>query len=498
MSMLQYINKWILAKRQKNTNEQSQKKASQASGPLTLQSVQEQFKDCSDLTHHTLPELKADLLFFGHQLDAQAYERDVLRPLMNIRAEELDSLLHRSQYIPASDLVDTVHKILNGFVALFVPQGIYLINAYGPEKRSIEQSQSESAISGPHDAFNESLGTNLGLIRSKMKTNRLKILEYTAGEISKTKICVLYIDGLANMDNVREMEGRIKDIEFSALYDGTMLTQLIDDYPNALFPLFQTSERIDIAISKLNEGKLIVIEEHSPSVIIAPTSFFEFFTTPDDYYNRWVVGSALRLLRYLAFIITICLTPLYVAITTYHYEMIPENLLISLTESRSRVPFPPMIEALLMETTIEMLREAGARLPTKIGQTIGIVGGIVIGTAAVQAGFTSNILIISVAMSAIASFVMPSYIMSGSLRLIRFGLIILSGMLGNFGFCAGITLLIIHLSKLTSLGAPYTIPAAPLKLYDWLDIFIRGPFWALYKRPAQARAKDQYLNKMKK
>ncbi|MBU5671213.1 spore germination protein [Paenibacillus brevis] len=496
--MLQFISKWVQAKNKKSGRSGNPQSSPQASGPVTLQNIQDQFKDCSDLTHYTLPELQADLLFFDHQLDPHAYERDVLRPLLNITKDELEQLLRRSQFVAAKDVVNTVHGILNGYVALFLPQGVYLVDAYGPEKRSIEQSESESTINGPHDAFNESLGTNLGLIRSRLKSNRLKVLQYTAGEISKTKICVLYIDGIANMEYVQEIENRIKAIEFSSLYDGTMLTQLIDDFPNALFPLFQTSERTDIAVSKLNEGKLVVIEEHSPSVIIAPSSFFEFFTTPDDYYNRWVVGSALRLLRYLAFLITICLTPLYVGITTYHYEMIPENLLISLTESRSRVPFPPIIEALLMEGTIEMLREAGARLPTKIGQTIGIVGGIVIGTAAVQAGFTSNILIISVAMSAIASFVIPSYIMSGSLRLIRFGLLILSGMLGNFGFCAGIALIIIHLAKLTSLGAPYTIPAAPVKPRDWIDIFIRGPFWALNRRPAQSRSPNTKQNKMKK
>ncbi|WP_410771697.1 spore germination protein [Fontibacillus sp. BL9] len=470
----------------------------QVSGPLTLDTVLREFRECGDLTKYSIPVLRAELLFFEHQIDMQTYERVVLRPLQNIRSEELDDLLRQSQFEPAVDAAGTVQGILNGEVALFVPQGVYLIDAYGPEKRSIEQSQTESAITGPHDAFNETLETNLSLIRQKFKSNRLKVSQFRVGELTKTKVCLLYIDGLASMDYVEEMASRIQAIEFSSLYDGTMLTQLIDDFPNSLFPLFQTSERPDIAVSKLNEGKIIVIADQSPSAIIAPSSFFEFFTTPDDYYNRWAVGSALRLLRYLAFIITISLTSLYVAITTYHYEMIPENLLVSLTESRSRVPFPPIIEALLMETTIEMLREAGARLPTKIGQTIGIVGGIVIGTAAVEAGFTSNILIISVAMSAIASFVVPSYIMSGSIRLIRFGLIILSGMLGNFGFVAGVALMIIHLSKLTSLGTPYTIPAAPIKPVDWKDIFIRGPFWSFHQRPTQSASPNKNPNKMKK
>ncbi|RCX20582.1 GerA spore germination protein [Fontibacillus phaseoli] len=482
----------------KKQQEQNSQGTPQVSGPLTLETILQEFKDCFDLDQYTIPTLQANLLFFSHQIDKPTYERLVLGPLQNIRKEELDDLLQQSQFIHASDAVQAVQGILQGAVALFVEQGVFLIDTYGPDKRNIEKSESESAITGPHDAFIETLETNISLIRRKIKSNRLKILKFRVGELTKTEVCVLYVDGLANMEYVDQMSERIKSIEFSSLYDGTILTQLIDDFPNALFPLFQTSERPDIAVSKLNEGKVVVIADQSPSVIIAPSSFFEFFTTPDDYYNRWAVGTALRLLRYMAFIITISFTSLYVSITTYHYEMIPENLLISLTESRSRVPFPPIIEALLMETTIEMLREAGARLPTKIGQTIGIVGGIVIGTAAVEAGFTSNILIISVAMSAIASFVIPSYTMSGSIRLIRFGLIILSGMLGNFGFVAGIALLIIHLSKLTSLGAPYTIPAAPLKPVDWKDIFIRGPFWSFHQRPTQARSSNQDPNKMKK
>ncbi|WP_435922244.1 spore germination protein [Paenibacillus sp. DYY-L-2] len=470
----------------------------QVTGPLTLETILEEFKDCNDLTRLSLPLLQADLVYFSHLINNDIYERDVLNPLRNIKSEELGDLLKESQFSEPPDAKDTVNGILDGKAALFAPQGVFLIDVYGPEKRSIEQSQSESAITGPHDAFIESIDTNLSLMRRKVKSNRLKVREFKVGEITKTKVYLLYIEGIADKEFADRMAERIQSIEFSGVYDGLMLTQMIDDFPNAMFPLFQTSERPDISISKLVEGKIIVMADQSPSVIIAPSSFFEFFTTPDDYYNRWVVGSALRLLRYLAFIITITLTPLYVAITTYHYELIPENMLSSLTESRSRVPFPPIIEALLMETTIEMLREAGARLPTKIGQTIGIVGGIVIGTAAVDAGFTSNILIISVAMSAIASFVVPSYVMSGSIRLIRFGFIILSGMLGNFGLISGIGLLIIHLSKLTSLGAPYTLPAAPTKPVDWKDIFVRGPFWSFHSRPTQASSKNKNPNKMKK
>ncbi|MFD1175085.1 spore germination protein [Paenibacillus puldeungensis] len=466
--------------------------------PLSLGTILHEFHDCTDLSRRSLPLLQADLIYFDHLIDKVSFERDVLRPMESITAEKLNYVLLQSNFRKVEDAKAVVRGILEGFVAVFVPQGVYMVLAFGPEARPIESSQTESVIIGPHDAFVESLNTNLSIIRRKIKSNRLKVLHFEIGEVFKTSVSVLYIDGLANSEFVNCMTERIRNIEYSGIFDGAMLVQMIDDYPNSLFPLFLTSERPDMILSKLGEGKVITILDQSPSVIVGPISFFEFFTSPDDYYNRWAVGTFLRLLRYFAFFITISLTSLYVSVTTYHYEMIPQNLLASLTESRSHVPFPPIFEALLMEATIELLREAGARLPSKIGQTIGIVGGIVIGTAAVEAGFTSNILIISVAMSAIASFVIPSYTMSGSIRLIRFGLILLSGMLGNFGFAAGISLIIIHMSKLTSLGAPYTIPASPVKPSDWKDIFIRGPFWMLKQRPTQSKTPNRNYNKMKK
>lgn len=416
----------------------------QAPGPLSLANVMGEFRGCSDLTRRSLPSLKAELIYFSHLIDKNIFKRDVLGPLENIRQEELGALLRQSQFNEAKDAASVVNGICAGDAALFVPQGVYLVHVYGPETRAIETSQTESVIIGPHDAFNESLDTNLSIIRRRIKSNRLKVRQFEVGEVLKTKVCVIYIDELANMDYVNRMSERIQSIEYSGLYDSNMLAQMIEDFPSTIFPILMTSERPDVAVSKLNEGRVVAIMDQSPSVIVGPTTIFEFFTTPDDYYSRWAVGTFLRMLRYIAFLLTLSLTSLYVAVTTYHYEMVPQNLLASLTESRSRVPFPPILEALLMETTLELLREAGARLPSKIGQTIGIVGGIVIGTAAVEAGFTSNILIIAVAMSAIASFVIPSYTMSGSIRIIRFGLIILSGMLGNFGFMVGIALVIIH------------------------------------------------------
>jgi len=456
------------------------------------------FKDCYDLVHRTFPDIHVSILYFDHLIGSDELNRDVIDPLSQVRDYEVQSLLKRSQYQEATDSKTVIKGILNGDVAIFHKANTYLINVFRPEARSVQQSETETVITGPHDAFVEVAALNLSLIRRRIKSSHLKVLKLEVGEVAKSAVYLLYIDGIVNMDYVRDLIDRIEAIEVDAIYDGNMLIQYIDDFPNSIFPLFATTERTDAAVSKLVAGRIVGILDGSPSVFTAPSSFFEFLASPDDYYQRWALGTATRVLRFIALIITLTFTAIYVSVTTYHYEMIPEALLLTLTESRSRVPFPPIYEALLMEITIELLREAGARLPTKIGQTIGIVGGIVIGQAAVQAGLTSNILIIAVASSAIASFVIPSYVMSASIRLIRFGLIILAGLLGDLGVAIGIAYIVIHLSGLTSLNSSYITPIAPNNADDWRDVFIRAPFWALRNRPSQSKTPNAVKNKMRK
>ncbi|SDN93621.1 GerA spore germination protein [Paenibacillus sp. yr247] len=463
----------------------------------SLKHTLDNFLNCIDLVHRTMPEINVDLVYFGHLMGSDEFSRDITIPFSNVQINEVGHLLKRSQYHLVTDSKTLIKGILDGEVAIFHGEKVYLINVYKPDSRAIQQSETESVITGPHDSFVETAMLNLSLIRRRVKSSHLKVLKLEVGEITKSDVYVLYIDGIANMDYVDELARRIRNIEIDSIHDGNMLVQYIDDFPNSIFPLFSTTERTDAAASKLVAGRILALLDGSPSVVSAPASFFEFFSSPDDYYQRWALGTATRVLRFIAFLVTITLTSLYVSVTTFHYEMIPEALLLTITESRSRVPFPPIYEALLMEIMIELLREAGARLPTKIGQTIGIVGGIVIGQAAVQAGFTSNILIIAVASSAIASFVIPSYIMSASIRLIRFGLIILAGTLGNLGLMMGIALIVVHLSGLTSLNTSYLTPVSPFKFKDWRDVFIRAPFWALKERPSQSKSPNLKKNKMK-
>ena len=447
--------------------------------------------ECSDRKDLFFPELTIHIIFFTHLVNENRFKSEILEPFYHATNESVSTLLARSLYKEESDVKKIIHAVLEGQVAVFYQDHVYLVDVSGPKQREIQPSETETTITGPHEGFVESSETNLSMIRRRVKSSRLKVTKIPIGEVTKTDAYLLYVKGIANNEIVGDLISRLEKIEVDAVYDAHMLTQLIEDQPNSLFPQFITRERPDSIASGLVEGKIIIILEGSPAIIITPSSFFDFFETGDDYYQRWLTGTATRLLRYGAFMITIGFTALYVSVTTFHYEMIPESLLTTLAESRSKVPFAPIYEAILMEITLELLREAGARLPTKVGQTIGIVGGIVIGQAAVQAGITSNVLIIVVASSAIASFVVPSYVMSASIRLARFGLIVLAGLLGNFGIVIGITILVIHLSSLTSAGAPYMAPLSPFFARDWVDFLLRAPYKMMKMRPSLPRTQNK-------
>jgi hypothetical protein len=265
------------------------------------------------------------------------------------------------------------------------------------------------------------------------------------------------------------------------------LDQLIADNSLTPFPLFTTTERRDRVIYALITGQVAVISEGSPSFITGPSTLFDFFVSPEDYYLPWALGSFFRLIRIFGVIFSLFASALYVALMTFHYEVIPKELLGKLISSRQNVPFPPFVEAIFLETTIEFLREAGARLPNRIGQTLGIVGGIILGQAAVEAALTSNVLIIIVSLSALASFVTPIYKMSNAIRFLRFPIIILAAIWGAFGIAIGLCFLLVHLSRLKSLGSPYMAPFYPMRFRDLKDSLIRASYQQTDKRPSYLR-----------
>ncbi|MDF2858526.1 MAG: sopre germination protein [Neobacillus sp.] len=356
--------------------------------------------------------------------------------------------------------------------------------------RTLSAAMNETQVIGPQIAFNESLTTNVSLIRKYIMDPKLCIEEVQIGSRSTTTVSMIHIHGIANKQMVDLLRDRIKKINIDGILDSSVLLQLIEDNSLSIFPQMVLTERPDRICSWLLRGKLVVLVDGSSLAIACPQSFLEFFQSMEDYNINWQVASFLRMLRMIALFLSIFFTAFYVAALTYHYEVIPQTLLIPLSESRAKVPFPPILEALFMEFIIELLREAAARLPTKVGQTIGIVGGIVIGTASVDAGFTSNILIIIVALGALASFTTPNYSMGNIVRVLRFPMIILAGFWGFYGIMFGFCFILIHLLRQSSLGVPVLLPFYPPRLADWKDSVIRLPLNFTFNRPKQTRPND--------
>ncbi|MGM8214784.1 spore germination protein [Bacillaceae bacterium W0354] len=380
--------------------------------------------------------------------------------------------------IEETKLEDIERAIKNGSVIIYIEQdnSCVSIPIQKQENRNIEKAETESIIFGPKLGFTESLYVNLNIVRNQIDNPNLATETFTVGKTVPTEVRLIYLESIANEEDVIEMRQRLKKLEIDDILEGNTLTQFIEDNSYSIFPQFLNTELPDRFCYSIKEGKIGLLVDKSPSGIIAPSNFLSFFESTEDLYTRWNMGSFIRILRILATFISIILTPTYVTALTYHYEIIPQQMLVALGHSRSRVPFSPLMEALILEIFIEFIREAGARLPTKVGQTMGIVGGIVIGQAIVQAGFTSNILIIVVALSALASFTAPSYLMGSAIRIIRFPLILLAGFWGILGLMFGVAFLSIHLLRQRSLNRPYLAPIYPLQIKDLDNSIFRLPF----------------------
>ncbi|WP_423801244.1 spore germination protein [Neobacillus sp. SAB-20_R2A] len=342
--------------------------------------------------------------------------------------------------------------------------------------RETNEGENEFSVIGPKVGFIEDLTTNLHLLRSHLVTSDLIFEEFEVGTRSKTKVIVAHLAGVTNPQYVQTVKQRIQDLDIEVIYDNTQLEQLISDHSSTIFPLYLTTERVDRTVSTLISGSIAILSDKSCYAITGPTTLMNFFATPEDYYLPWVVATFFRLIRIIGILFSIFVTPFYVAILTFHFEVVPKDLLGPIIFSRANVPFPPVVEVLFLEIVIELLREAGARLPTKIGQTLGIVGGIVIGQATVEAALTSNILLILVALAALSSFTTPIYKMSNAVRLLRYPFILLAAIWGGLGIYVGIVFLIGHLLRLKSFGVPYMLPLFPYRKGGFFTSFTRLNF----------------------
>jgi len=353
----------------------------------------------------------------------------------------------------------------------------------GMETRSIDEPATEPTIRGSKEGFVETLRINTSLLRRRIRSPNLRIEERMIGRVTLTTIAIAYIQGIAKDCLIKEVRDRLARIDVDAIQESGQLEEFIEDAPFSLFPTILRTERPDKVVGNLLEGRLCLIIDGTPFVLIVPSTFTMFLTSPDDYFERYIIGSILRIVRASAFVVTLLLPSLYIAVTTFHQELLPTMLILSIASQREGVPFPAFFEALLMEVTFETTREAGIRLPRIIGPVISIIGAMVIGDAAIRAGLASPVMVLVVAFTGIASFVIPVFSMSISVRLIRFILMTLAASMGFFGMVAGVFALMVHMVSIKSFGIPFMQPLAPMIFSDLKDALVRFPWWAMNRRP---------------
>lgn len=449
-------------------------------------------------------KIKATLFYVDGLTDKDKLEKSAIEPLLKFSFDEeythnlfhhqlLNEVVYCCDAKQENSLEKAIFQLLSGETLLFIDDidEVLIFDSRNYSERSIDEPESEVVVRGPRDGFVESLQTNVMLMRRRVRDQNFVVQYGNLGRRSKKDFAIMYIKGITNQEFIDEVRYRISCIDNDDVVDTGSLEQLIEDNPLSIFPQTLRTERPDKTVNALMNGQVVVLLDGSPFSLMAPVTFHMLFRSPEDYYDRWQIGTLLRLLRYLGAFIAMFLPSLYIAMVSYHQGMIPTTLALSIAGSREGVPFPGFIEAFFMEFTLELLREAGVRLPRPVGQAIGIVGGLVIGDAAVRAGIVSPIMVIVVALTAIASFVIPSYNVSISLRILRFSLMIAAALLGLYGILIAYIFINIHLVGLKSFGTYYTSPFAPYRFAEWLDTVIRAPLNLLSKRFEELKQDDQ-------
>lgn len=351
------------------------------------------------------------------------------------------------------------------------------------EFRSVSEPTTEASVRGPREGFVEDVSRNVALIRKRLKNEHLVFEPFIIGSATRTKVYLTYLNKVASVPVIEEFRRRLHSIQVDSIMESAYIEEWIQDKTLSPFPQLVSTERPDSIAAKLLEGQVALITDGTPMVLYGPITFFQMFSSPEDYYQRADIATLTRWLRMLAFLFSILVPSLYIAVVSYHQELLPTSLLISLAAQREEVPFPAVIEATIMMVTFEILREAGLRMPRIAGQSISIVGALVLGQAAVEAGLISAAMVIVVSFTAISNFVSPNYSFSIAQRIVQFSFMILAGLLGFFGIMCGLYFLLIHLVSIRSFGVKYMTPVAPLKLSDWKDTFVRFPRFLLKRIP---------------
>ncbi|SFJ70636.1 spore germination protein KA [Paenibacillus sp. UNC496MF] len=430
------------------------------------------FHHCADIVFRPLklPDRAELLLVYIDELTDSNKLEQIISTCMLSR--DFDRL---TQYESVTRLSEVVAKVLKGCTAIFLDGRpvAYLAELTAFKQRAIAEPSNEAAIRGPREGFTEDLKTNLSLIRRKISHPSLKFERHQAGELTNTEFVVAYIEDVVKPGLLQEVRRRLQTMNTNQLLDSGYIEEYIEDRRLSLFPQLQNTERPDTVCASLLAGRVAIIVDGSPNALLLPMTFWAGLQAAEDHYERFIYVSAVRVLRLLLAMLSCLLPSIYVALTTFHPQMIPLALMLSISASREGIPFPTVIETLIMELMFEGLREAGLRLPKAIGSAVSIVGALVIGEAAVQAGFISAPIVMIVAGTGIASFAFPSYSLALPFRILRFPLLIAGGFLGLYGVAIGIMFIMIHLVTLKSFGMPYLKPVAPIGKNLWKDSLMR-------------------------
>lgn len=462
--------------------------------------LREIFTDCSDVVIRPFqsdPGVKAVAVMVDGLVKSDQVQRALEMLMVYWKGEGSDVEEIKEKVLPAAQIsivenyADMLDGVLSGDTAILLEGSTKAILAEfrGPNTRSVGKPSTEEIIRGPQEGFIENIRVNTSLLRRKIKTPNLKMKALKLGRHSRTNVAVAYMDGIVDPKLLEEVLERLNRIDVDIILETGQLEEYMQDSAYSPFPQMQVSERPDGVAAALMNGRIAIFVDGTPMVMLLPTVFLNFLLTVEDHYERFQFATFLRWLRYAFLLLSLFIPAWYVASTTFHPEMIPTTLLLSFASSREKIPFPAVIEVLIMEVVFEALREAGIRLPKQIGAALSILGALIIGQASVEAGIVSAPVVIVVSITGIASFTIPQYNGAVALRMLRFPLIILASMFGIYGVLIGAMFIIGHMAKMRSFGVPYLSPAAPYSP-DLKNALIRVPHWAGTHRPSYLHPQD--------
>jgi len=472
-----------------------------------IQMIYQIFKDdCTirirEFENYKCPKIKGFIAYIEGMIDSKLIIKGTLNPLVTSdidpKADKFMEtvrlgILYNNEVKETTSVNDIVVAILRGDTAIFFEdeEKVLIVSSKGFETRGIEEPEAEKILRGPKEGFTECLSINLSLIRRKIVSNDMKIVSRELGRRTKTKIAICYMDSLVNKNILKELNRRLDKIDINAILDSNYICELIKDGTYTPFKTIGLTERPDSVASKLLEGRIALLVEGSPSVLTLPFLFLENFQTTDDYYLNYIYASFNRLIRFIGFFITILTPALYLSLVTFHRELIPTDLALSISQSRSDVPLPTIVELLILLLVFELIRESSLRTHSNVIQSISIVGALVIGQSAVEARFISAPMVIVIALTAITELLNPK--IKGAAILIRLIFILAAFFIGAFGIILTTIVVLTHVFSLKSFGIVYTSQTYSFRLQELKDFYIRAP-WGKQKTTPKFIANDTVMN----